>query len=285
MDKSKELATAGVIRQTVRSAYGQIAQEQTGCCGPGPCCGTASPEAVAQAVGYDLGELAAVPAGANMGLSCGNPTALAGLRPGETVLDLGAGGGFDVFIAARKVGPTGRAIGVDMTAEMVDKARRNLDAFQRSTGLTNIEFRLGEIEHLPVADASVDVVISNCVLNLSPDKPQVWREIARVLKPGGRVSISDLALLRPLPEALRQSLQALIGCIAGAALIDDTREAVRSCGLAEAHFEPRSHYLDAMAEGADPLYLEIARNLPPNSQPGDFITSLEITACKPAAAR
>ena len=139
-----------------------------------------------------------------MGLSCGNPNALAALQPGEVVLDLGAGGGFDVFIVGKKVGATGRAIGVDMTAEMLGKARKNIASYRKQTGLDNVEFRLGEIEHLPVADASVDAIISNCVINLSPDKPQVWREIARVLKPGGRVAVSDLALLKPLPPAVAE---------------------------------------------------------------------------------
>ena len=168
-----------------------------------------------------------------MGLSCGNPNALAALKPGEVVLDLGAGGGFDVFIAGRKVGPTGRAIGVDMTPEMLAKARKNIAAYRERTGLDNVEFRLGEIEHLPVADASVDVVISNCVINLSPDKPQVWREIARVLKPGGRVAVSDLALLKPLPPAVVERVEALVGCVAGAVLVSETERMAREAGLVE----------------------------------------------------
>jgi ubiquinone/menaquinone biosynthesis C-methylase UbiE len=197
------------------------------------------------------------------------------------VLDLGAGGGFDVFIAARKVGATGRAIGVDMTPDMVEKARRNAEAFRRSGGLDNVEFRLGEIEHLPVADASVDAVISNCVINLSPDKAQVWREIARVLKPGGRVSVSDLALLRPLPEAVRESVQALVGCIAGAVPVDETREMVRAAGLVRADFRCKSDYIDGMASWADPRYREIVAGLPAGTKPGDFVTSLDIRAVKP----
>lgn len=169
------------IHGTVRDGYTKVAQQG------GSCCGKKDPDSIASSVGYSNEELANVPDGANMGLSCGNPTALASLRSGEVVLDLGAGGGFDVFIAARKVGPSGRAIGVDMTPDMLDKARHNIPSFTKSSGLDNVEFRLGEIEHLPVADSSVDVVISNCVINLSPDKAQVWKEIARVLKKGGRV--------------------------------------------------------------------------------------------------
>ena len=233
---------ADAVREQVRAGYAKIAQSgswsaaqvgvkdvaATGCCGGGTaakpgggCCGPAtfSPEQLARAIGYTSGELAAMPESANMGLSCGNPTAIAALRPGEVVLDLGSGGGFDCFVAGPKVGATGRVIGVDMTPDMVSKARRNISMYRGRTGLDNVEFRLGEIENLPVADASVDVVISNCVLNLSPDKARVWREMARVLRPGGRVAVSDLALLRALPEAIVRDLEALVGCIAGAVLI------------------------------------------------------------------
>jgi len=165
------------VRQTFREGYGQIAQKDTSCCSGVSCCGSNAEDStqLAKYVGYSAEELAALPEGANMGLSCGNPNALAALRPGEVVLDLGSGGGFDVFIAARKVGATGRAIGVDMTPEMLAKARRNIGPYRDRSGLDNAEFRLGEIEHLPLPDNSVDVVISNCVINLSPDKPQVWR--------------------------------------------------------------------------------------------------------------
>ncbi|MEM7621720.1 MAG: arsenite methyltransferase, partial [Planctomycetota bacterium] len=198
----------------------------SGCCVGGGCCGptTLTPDQVALAVGYAGDDLTVIPHGANMGLSCGNPTALASLRPGEVVLDLGSGGGFDCFIAGPKVGGEGRVIGVDMTPEMLSKARHNIDSYREQSGLDNVEFRLGEIEHLPVADRSIDVVISNCVINLSPDKRRVWREIARVLKPGGRVAVSDLALLKPLPAGVLDDLEALVGCVAGADLVDDVRE-------------------------------------------------------------
>ncbi len=275
------------LRQKVREGYGQIAQSGGSCCSSTQTgCGSkvGDSEQLAQQIGYAAEELVALPEGANMGLSCGNPTALASLKLGETVLDLGAGGGFDVFIAGRKVGPTGRAIGVDMTPEMLAKARRNIAAYRQSNGLDNVEFRFGEIEHLPVGDASVDVVISNCVINLSPDKPQVWREIARVLKPGGRVAVSDLALLQPLPEPLLKMVEALVGCIAGAVLASETERMAREAGLTDIRLNPRSDYLKAKSDWHDPLYRKIAEHLPPGTDAGDFITSLEVQARKPSGA-
>jgi arsenite methyltransferase len=269
------------VRNVVRQEYGKIAREGGSCCGPAACCGGPPAASVAQAVGYNQADLKDLPEGANMGLSCGNPTAFASLREGEVVLDLGAGAGLDVFVAAKKVGAKGRAIGVDMTADMVTKARAGIEVFRDKTGLSNVEFRLGEIEHLPVADASVDVVISNCVINLSPDKPQVWREIARVLKPGGRVAVSDLALLRPLPEEIRQSVQALIGCVAGAVLVDETKAMVQAAGLAGAAFEAKSDYMDSMVSWSDPLYRDIAAKVPSGTKPSDYVTSLSVSATKP----
>lgn len=227
------------VRDVVREGYAAIAEKgslQVAVdCGAGGCCGSSTLNAseLAQKIGYSLLEVSDVPDGANMGLSCGNPTAMASLKPGEIVLDLGSGGGFDVFIAGPKVGPSGRVIGVDMTPQMISRARANTAEYRGRTGLDNVEFRLGEIEHLPVADASVDVVISNCVLNLSPDKAQVWREIARVLKPGGRVAVSDLALLRSLPQAVREMMEALVGCIAGAVPVSETDRMIRESGLVE----------------------------------------------------
>lgn len=277
------------VHEQVRAGYGQIARSGSlsTCTSPSPaaggCCGSQSfsPAELARSVGYQGDELAQVPEGANMGLSCGNPTALASLAVGEIVLDLGSGGGFDCFVAGSKVGATGRIIGVDMTAEMIDKARRGVATYQQLTGLTNVEFRLGEIENLPVADGSVDVVISNCVLNLSPDKPRVWREIARVLKPGGRVAVSDLALLQLLPDAVRLGVEALIGCVAGAVLVDETREMIANAGLTDIRLTPKPEYIDAMTDWHDPLYREIIQGLPPGSKPRDFITSLDIAATKP----
>jgi ubiquinone/menaquinone biosynthesis C-methylase UbiE len=199
------------------------------------------------------------------------------------VLDLGSGGGFDVFIAGRKVGTTGRAIGVDMTPDMVAKARRNLARYRDQTGLDNVEFRLGEIEHLPVADSSVDVIISNCVLNLSPDKPQVWREIARVLKPNGRVAVSDIALLKPLPAEVLNMVEALVGCVAGAVLATETEQMAISAGLEEVVLKSKPGYIEAMTHWEDPLYQKIIEHLPAGSKPSEYVTSLEVQAHKPAA--
>jgi SAM-dependent methyltransferase len=269
------------ITNLVRKGYAKVAKEGGSCCGSSGCCGGPDANDIATSIGYSNEDLKKLPNGANLGLSCGNPTALASLREGEVVLDLGSGAGFDVFIAARKVGHSGRVIGVDMTPEMVGKARANARAFFESTGLDNVEFRLGEIEHLPVADATIDVIISNCVINLSPDKPQVYREIARVLRPGGRVAVSDLALLKPLPEEIRKSITALVGCIAGAALVEDTRRMIEAAGLADLLCKTSSEYIDSMSEWSDPLYREIARMLPPDTKPSDYVTSLNITARKP----
>ncbi len=278
--------TAEDVRKTVRDEYGQIAKSRGSgsCCGPAQtCCGPSpkAPEDLARHIGYSSEELAGLPEGANMGLSCGNPNALAALKPGEVVLDLGAGGGFDVFIAGKNVGPKGRAIGVDMTAEMLEKARKNMAIYRERTGLDNVEFRLGEIEHLPLPDASVDVVISNCVINLSPDKPQVWREIARVLKPGGRVAVSDVALLRPLPRALAESVEALVGCVAGAVLVSETERMAKEAGLEGIRVKPRAAYVDATVDWQDPLYKKILAELPPGTKPSDYVTSVEVTARKP----
>jgi len=270
------------VRETVREGYARVAQSGGSCCPQSPCCGGGdAAEALARQLGYGEAELSALPQGANMGLSCGNPTAIASLKPGEVVLDLGSGGGFDVFIAARRVGPTGRAIGVDMTPEMISAARRNAEQFRATAGLDDVEFRLGEIEHLPVADASVDVVVSNCVINLSPDKPQVWREIARVLKPGGRVAVSDIALKQPLPEALKQSAEALIGCVAGAVLIEETRRMADEAGLTDIRLEADPAAVDLLAQSNDPIYQQATALLPEGKVPSDYVVSVNLTAIKP----
>ena len=272
------------VRELVRGGYAKIAKEtSSGSCGAGvSCCGSAPPDAdkLARELGYSKEELQALPEGANMGLSCGNPAALAALKPGEVVLDLGSGGGFDCFIAGPKVGAAGRVIGVDMTPDMLLKARRNIAAYREQTGLSNVEFRLGEIEALPIADSSVDVVISNCVLNLSPDKARVWREIARVLKPGGRVAVSDLALVRPLPPSVQADVQALIGCVAGAVLIEETRSLAAAAGLTHIVLTPKPQYIDAMTNWEDPLYRRIIERLAAGSKPSDYITSLDVSARK-----
>lgn len=275
------------VRNAVREGYGKIATDEAerGCSNNGSsCCASVveDPTQLAKYVGYSAEELSALPDGANMGLSCGNPNVLAALRTGEVVLDLGSGGGFDVFIAARKVGATGRAIGVDMTPEMLAKARKNIAPYRERSGLDNVEFRLGEIEHLPLPDNSVDVVISNCVINLSPDKTQVWREIARVLKPGGRVAVSDLALLKPLPSEILRMVEALVGCVAGAVLASETERMAGDVGLTGIRLNPKKDYVMAMTDGEDPLYKKIVEHLPAGSGPADYITSLEVTARKPA---
>jgi arsenite methyltransferase len=263
------------IRQDVRSGYAQIAQGK-----PGGCCGSSAPDKFAEAIGYANEELEALPDGANMGLSCGNPTAIANLKPGLVVLDLGSGGGFDVFIAARKVGTKGRAIGVDMTPEMLGKARAAISKFTEKTGLSNVEFRLGEIEHLPVADNSVDVVISNCVINLSPDKQQVWNEVARVLKPGGKACISDLALKNPLPEGGLKSVAALVSCVAGAVLVDETIKMAKQAGLGNIQINEKAYSIDVMADCNDQLYREVKQCLPKGKKLADYIISVDITAVK-----
>ena len=274
-----------LVRGKVREGYAKIAAETSaGGCGPGvSCCGSTPQEAekLAHELGYTIEELQALPDGANMGLSCGNPAALAALKPGEVVLDLGSGGGFDVFIAGGKVGATGRAIGVDMTPEMLAKARRNAASYRERTGLDNAEFRLGEIEHLPVADNSVDAIISNCVINLSPDKPQVWREMARVLKPGGRVAVSDMALLKPLPPEILKMVEALIGCVAGAVLAGETGRMARDAGLTDIVLKSKPGYVEALTNWEDPLYRKIVEHLPDGAKPADYITSLEVQARKP----
>lgn len=219
------------ILESVKSKYGAVAESNLSN-------DHAGVKAVAEAFGYSAEELTSIPADANMGLSCGNPTATAHIRQGEVVVDLGSGGGLDVFLAAKMVGPTGRAIGIDMTPAMIERARANA----QSGGYTNVEFYLSTIDTIPLPDSSVDCLISNCVLNLAPDKPSVFREIARVLKPGGRVAVSDIALKQQVPEAVLQSVAAYVGCIAGAILIDDYR-----AGLLAAGFE----HVEIVDSGAD----------------------------------
>jgi len=261
-------------RKTIRDGYSEIARDGQGCCG------CSNPNQFAQAIGYSAEEIDLLPDVANMGLSCGNPTAIANLKVGQVVLDLGSGGGFDVFIAAKKVGPDGRVIGVDMTPEMVSKARAAIPKFTEKTGLSNVEFRLGEIEHLPVADASVDVVISNCVINLSPDKQQVWREIARVLKRGGKACISDLAMKKPLPDKVMKSAVALVSCVAGAVLIDQTINTAKQAGLKNIEVTEKAYNIDVMTDCNDPLYREAKEFLPDGAKLGDYIVSVDITAIK-----
>ena len=276
------------MRDQVRRGYADIAQRGGTCCSPddggaGGCCGPSiksniSAEDLAAQIGYASGEMEQLPDGANMGLSCGNPTAIAGLQLGQVVVDLGCGGGFDVFVAGPKVGPTGRVIGVDMTPEMLAKARNNTESYRKATSLDNVEFRLGEIEHLPIADASVDVVISNCVINLSPDKPQVFSEIARILKPGGMLAVSDMALFRPLPDVVREKVQNLVGCVSGALRVDDYRAMLEGAGLKDIAITPKPQYVAALEAMGDPLYQEINADLSEGETCGDYITSVDVIA-------
>jgi arsenite methyltransferase len=218
------------IRRRVRDRYALAAQTEVPCCAPKPCrCGRPGSDAAkaGSMIGYSEEDLTLVPEDSNLGLGCGNPAALAGLKRGETVLDLGSGAGIDCFLAAAKVGPSGRVIGVDMTPEMLDRARENV----RKSRARNIELRLGEIENLPAADGSVDAVISNCVINLSPDKERVFREAFRILRPGGRLMVSDLALAKPLPPALRESVEVYVACVAGALLKRDYLAAIQKAGF------------------------------------------------------
>jgi SAM-dependent methyltransferase len=248
------------IADSVRSKYGAVAKSTLSSNDPGV-------QAVAEAFGYSAEELRSIPAAANMGLSCGNPTATAHLRPGEVVVDLGSGSGLDVFLAAKMVGPTGRAIGIDMTAAMIERARANAVA----GGYTNVEFYQSTIDRIPLPDSSVDCIISNCVLNLAPDKPAVLREMARVLKPGGRLAVSDIALTGDLPEAIAQSMAAYVGCIAGAIRIEDYRE-----GLLAAGFE----HVEIVDSGADLNAYAKVENQSGCCSPG----MAEDSCCSPASS-
>lgn len=234
------------VKKVVREGYAKIAKGKGTCCAPTNCnCG--SPDTareISRGIGYSDDEMSSVPDGANLGLGCGNPVALASLKEGETVLDLGAGAGFDAFLAAQRVGKTGRVIGVDMTHEMLEKARANAVKGNYS----NVEFRLGEIEHIPVADNTVDAVISNCVINLSPDKKQVFSEALRVLKPGGRLMVSDIVLMKELPSWLRESAEAYIGCVSGALMKGDYLAAIEGVGFTNVTIKDEAEYgLDFMA--------------------------------------
>ena len=266
MDKT----TTGKI---VREAYGKIAQGQEGCG-----CGTCGPDAkeFAKSIGYSEGELAVIPDEANLALSCGNPTALASLKEGEVVLDLGSGAGFDCFLAATKVGPNGKVIGVDMTPEMIEKARNNA----KKSGIQNVEFRLGEIEHLPIRDNSVDVVISNCVINLSADKPRVFQEVYRVLKPGGRIAISDIGLLKELPEKIRENIVAYVGCVGGAILINEYKKLVEASTLKEVSLTIKGSSACIDANTKDPIGGAILDGLGDNKSLEGYVVSVYVEGYK-----
>jgi len=259
--------TSDTLRSAVRETYGKIAEQSGSCCSGG--CGTSTLVGTnAERLGYSTQDADAVPEGANLGLGCGNPQAIAALQSGETVLDLGSGAGFDAFLAARAVGDSGRVIGVDMTHEMLAKARDNAI----KAGYVNVEFRLGEIEHLPVADASVDVIISNCVINLSPDKPQVFREAFRVLHPGGRLAISDIVASAELPEDVRRDLALYTGCMAGASPIDELDAMLREAGFTDIRIAPKD---------ASRAFI---RDWAPGRKVEEYVVSATIEAIKPVAA-
>jgi len=270
------------IKKQVRDRYAAMATAGSSCCGPAPCgCAETAPgkEPGSLSVGYTAEDLAKIPPESNLGLGCGNPAALAGLKEGETVLDLGAGAGIDCFLASKKVGSSGRVIGVDMTPQMIDRARENV----RKSGAANIEFRLGEIENLPAADNSVDVIISNCVINLSPEKDRVFREAFRVLKPGGRMMVSDLVLKRPLPKALQESVEVYAVCVAGAMLRDEYLREIQAAGFRRVEVVSETSFpADAVLDSAQASQIirklkisrqELARAL-------DSVISLSIRALK-----
>jgi len=271
----------GGIRKFVRDRYAGIARQGGSCCGPGPSCGSSGvAEAASRKIGYSDEELKAVPPGANLGLGCGNPIALASLKKGETVLDLGSGAGFDAFLAAREVGPAGRVIGVDMTSEMIEKGRENA----RKGGYDNVEFRLGEIEHLPAADNSVDAVISNCVINLSPAKGEVFAEAYRVLRPGGRVMISDLVLSRELPEPVAASLAAYTGCISGAVRKDAYLRLMEEAGFRDVRIVQETAFsIDETESDVDAKSVADAFNIPIDvvREAAGAILSVRVSGVKP----
>jgi arsenite methyltransferase len=293
MFMSDRMTSAGEsdVRSMVRERYGAIAEQGGGCCTPttnSGCCGGATGDAIqldSIAALYEDPDVESLPAGVtDLSLGCGDPVTLASLQPGQTVLDLGAGGGIDCFLAAKKVGPAGRVIGVDMTPSMIDRARRN----QQQLGADNVEFRLGEIEHLPVADNSVDVILSNCVINLSPDKAQVFHEAYRVLKPGGRLAVSDIVTGGPLPEAVKNDLAAWAGCVAGALDVADYVAAIKAAGFVDVELTPvywESEMVEAAVAQLDPVVAEQITGS--SAGQGDLETavfSAKITARKPAMA-
>jgi arsenite methyltransferase len=277
------------IRKSVRENYGKIAKESGFCCSPKSqskgkaldCC-SANSDALARemskSVGYSEEDMDSVPEGSNLGLGCGNPLAMASLKEGETVLDLGSGAGFDCFLAAQRVGLKGKVIGVDMTPEMLEKARQNA----RQNNFTNVEFRMGEIEALPVADNSVDVIISNCVINLSTDKPRVFREAHRVLKPGGRMMVSDIVITRQLPKEVQESIAAYVGCVAGALQEADYLGAIEAAGFKDVRVVDQTG-IDAGSFEGDPIAEAIISQVGEN-QAKDIaaaILSIKVSAVKP----
>jgi arsenite methyltransferase len=270
------------VRKTVREGYAQVAKSSSSCCAPQSSCGCSSNVAtdISKRVGYSDQDIESVPDGANLGLGCGNPVALASLKKGDIVLDLGSGAGFDCFLAANTVGKSGKVIGVDMTPEMIEKARENA----RRGGYQNVEFRLGEIEHLPTADNSVDVIISNCVINLSPEKDRVFKEAFRILKPGGRLMVSDIILLNELPDSIKKSVAAYIGCVAGASLKDEYLENIKAAGFKEVAVVDETSFPSGQGV-TDPIVQTLANDFGVSQADlkklGSSIKSIKVHAVKP----
>ncbi len=271
------------IGKVVRERYGNIAKQGGSCCGSGSSCcgGTDLVQDISRKIGYAEEELKSVPEGANLGLGCGNPLALASLKEGEVVLDLGSGAGFDCFLAANQVGKKGKVIGVDMTAEMLERARENA----RKGSFDNVEFRLGEIENLPVGDNQVDIVISNCVINLSPNKERVFKEAFRVLRPGGRLMVSDIVLLKELPEAIKNSVAAYVSCIAGATTKEKYLKEIREAGFTETKVQGEAAFSTELLVN-DPIAREVAKNLSLSRERAEdlarSVVSIKVSAIKPA---
>lgn len=269
------------IKKIVREGYAKIAKQNGSCCSTSSCCGNGNlAQTISKSIGYSEEEMKAVPENANLGLGCGNPVALASLKNGDAVLDLGSGAGFDAFLAAQRVGKAGRVIGVDMTAEMIEKATANA----KKGGYSNVEFRLGEIERLPVEDNSVDVVISNCVINLSPDKKSVFKEAFRVLKPGGRLMVSDLVLVKELSVIIKESVGAYVGCLAGAIFKKDYLSYIKEAGFDKIKVVGENFYpVEAMANDAT---AKVVKNSPIVSS-NDLkeiehsVASIKVSAVKP----
>ena len=271
------------IRKVVREGYGKIAKQDSSCCAPvKSCCGSTDlTQDISRNIGYTEEELKAVPEGANLGLGCGNPIALASLKEGEVVLDLGSGAGFDCFLAANQVGKTGIVIGVDMTAEMLDRARENA----QKGNFDNVEFRLGEIENLPVGDNQVDVIISNCVINLSPNKKRVFQEAFRTLRPGGRLMVSDIVLLKELPAEIKNSVAAYVGCVAGAITKKEYLEAIQAAGFEETKVLGEATFPSEFLAN-DPTAREVAKNLKLSREKAQdlasSVVSIKVSAIKPS---
>ncbi len=272
------------IKEIVREKYGKVAKQTSPCCVPAnPCCGSTNRSqdiGISKRIGYSDAEIKAVPEGANLGLGCGNPLALASLRKGETVLDLGSGAGFDCFLASIEVGKGGKVIGVDVTPEMIEKAKEN----SRKLNSANVEFRLGEIENLPVADNSVDVVISNCVINLSPEKRKVFAEAFRALKPGGRLMISDMVLLKELPDVLKNLVEAYVGCLSGSLLKDEYIRTIKAAGFQDVRIVDEISFPMELIDD-DPMAKEVIKDLkiPPEKvrEIGSSVKSIKVYGVKP----